>query len=469
MALPVGSTYTLGSTVKTGIAPGGTQYSAPEGSQLKVKNTRTVGGQLYYDIDQTAYGGGTGWVLGSALESAVAAKKTSSAPSTRQEVTPALNTYQQETFQSKINPATKMAEIKELVKPSTPAPAVMNRTVEFENLRTQYNVADLEQTLNDLKAQQDEQYATLRQRKATERGKPVATNVIEGRMSEEERQYQEEADYLGRQVARITDELNTKYNVINQYMTYKGLDYQDAVQAYEREYAANMSVYGLVQQAQQIEYGQWKDKETAKRAAYEFDQTSARANLQIYMNAITSGNTTWESMSPDQQIQVQKLEMQSGMPVGTIASMGLSSKDRILTFSEDKTQAVVIGSNGQMQVISTGLSKSTSGTSAITATNNELKNYIVAKHTLAETFKKFGDSVAPNTIYETYNQYSPWGEAVESADELKKLYGVTSAGGVTQANVNRAKQLIIQNGGSQADLKKAETDPDFVNWVIANY
>lgn len=67
----IGQIYTLGSTVPTGVAPGGTQYNAPAGSQLKVIGTRNVGGQTYYNIDQTAYGGGTGWVLGSALEGAL--------------------------------------------------------------------------------------------------------------------------------------------------------------------------------------------------------------------------------------------------------------------------------------------------------------------------------------------------------------------------------------------------------------
>lgn len=67
----VGQTYQLSADVPTGIAPGGSQYKAPTGSQLKVVETRNVGGQTYYNIDQRAFGGGTGWASAQALQAAI--------------------------------------------------------------------------------------------------------------------------------------------------------------------------------------------------------------------------------------------------------------------------------------------------------------------------------------------------------------------------------------------------------------
>ncbi len=82
--LGIGQTYQLNQSVSTGIAPGGSQYSAPQGSQLKIKNTRNEGGRLFYDIDQTPFGGGTGWVEASALEAAIqAANNNQPAPSSQ--------------------------------------------------------------------------------------------------------------------------------------------------------------------------------------------------------------------------------------------------------------------------------------------------------------------------------------------------------------------------------------------------
>jgi hypothetical protein len=376
-------------------------------------------------------------------------------PTNADQVTPYLNEFQNTVYQSKINPEARMQEIKASLAPTTPKPDTLNRVEEFEKLRTTQGVADLEKTLTDLKAQEDQLYAERRQQKTAERGKPVAQGVIEGRIGQEERDYLERVDAIGRQVARTTDELNTKYNVINTYINYMGLDYQDAVAAYDKEYAINFQVYDLVA----------KEK-AAERSAYEYDTTAAKANLQIMMNAITNGNISYSNLSSTDKLAIQKLEVQAGFPVGTMSNLQMSPKDKILAFSEDKTQAIVVGADGGFTTISTGLQPS--GGSAITATTNALKNFVMQKHTLAETFAKFGDTIAPNTIYKTYNDYSPWGEATETAAQLKDKYNVT-LDTVTTANVNKAKQLIMQNGGSDEDLKKAETDPDFVNWVIANY
>jgi hypothetical protein len=132
--------------------------------------------------------------------------------------------------------------------------------------------------------------------------------------------------------------------------------------------------------------------------------------------------------------------------------------------SNGVTQVGVLDANGNVTVKSYGTSTGGTTTSNLTA----LKNYIAQKKSLEEVFAKFKDTISPNTIYQTYNDHSPWGVATESAAELKSKYNVT-AGTITQANINRAKQIVIQNGGTDEDQKRCETDPDFVNWLIANY
>lgn len=62
----VGDTVTFAQGAKSGSAPGQQQWDL-SGSQAKVIGTRVVNGQTYYNIDQRATGGGTGWVLGSMI------------------------------------------------------------------------------------------------------------------------------------------------------------------------------------------------------------------------------------------------------------------------------------------------------------------------------------------------------------------------------------------------------------------
>lgn len=269
------------------------------------------------------------------------------------DVTANLNQFQSDLFGNASKPEVKvptMEELKGIVTPEGGAPAPLNRVEKFEDLRLSQGVAELETTLNDIKAQEDELNAQFRQQKTAERGKTVPMNVIEGRIGEEERTYLERQDYLGRQKSRVVDELNTKYNVINQYMNFYSLDYQDAVKKYDTEFQNNLAMYGIILDQEKLKVDQWYK-----------DQAIATTNLQMYMNAITAGNLNYSSLSGDQKMMISKLEAQSGVPIGFVSNLQISPKDKILSFSEDKTQAMIMGDNGEFKVINTGLRKSGSG------------------------------------------------------------------------------------------------------------
>ena len=62
----IGQTVNLPGGIPSGVAPGGAEYKTGAGP-TKIKGTRVVNGRTYYDIDQTALGGGTGWIEASAL------------------------------------------------------------------------------------------------------------------------------------------------------------------------------------------------------------------------------------------------------------------------------------------------------------------------------------------------------------------------------------------------------------------
>lgn len=284
-------------------------------------------------------------------------------PTNKDQVTPYLNDYQKGLLSSSQAPQTRVQspeELKAQLTPTTPLPDALNRAKRFDELRTQYGVSALEEGLNGLKAEQEALIAENRQRVNAQRGQGVAGNVVAGRIGEVERQTQERLDYIGRQISRATDELSTKYNVINLYMGFENLDYQDAVQRYEQEYTRNVQIYEMIA-------GQQKQA----RSEFEYDQQAARANLQIYANAITSGNLNAGSMSDDQKLMLNKLEVQSGLPIGFVSSLNLSPKDRLININEKTGEALVVGENGGFQVIQTGFSSGagTGGGSAKVGSN----------------------------------------------------------------------------------------------------
>ena len=204
------------------------------------------------------------------------------APTSKEEVTPFLQDFQSGLYGASTSPDVKiptMDELKDDLAPDQPAPTLLNRTEEFAKFRDEYGVQQLEDNLNDLKAQEEEAYAQLKINEDSERGKPVAMNVIEGRMSEQERIARDNIEFIQRQKSRVVDELNTKYNVIGQMMEFMSLDYQDATKAYDTEFKNNLSLYSII-----------SGKEELALSQAEKDRTAARANLQIYSNAITNGN-----------------------------------------------------------------------------------------------------------------------------------------------------------------------------------
>lgn len=62
----IGQTINMPGGIASGTAPGGSQYKTGAGA-TKILEAKTIGGQTYYNIDQSAIGGGTGWVAASAI------------------------------------------------------------------------------------------------------------------------------------------------------------------------------------------------------------------------------------------------------------------------------------------------------------------------------------------------------------------------------------------------------------------
>lgn len=250
------------------------------------------------------------------------------APRSEGDVTPFLNRFQNGVFKAQDRPQVKvptMEEIRTATQPSIARPDPLSRVTKFEELMEEQGVEELENALNDLKAQEDEAYAQLRVNVRAEKGKPVAIGVIAGRITEQESIARENLDFIQRQKSRKIDELNTKYSVINTYMNFYGLDYQDAVDTYNTEFKQNLSMYGIILDQEKLKVDQWYR-----------DQAIASTNLQMYVNAVTKGNLEYSGLPEDQKVMIAKLEAQSGLPVGFIGSIQKDADADIVFTSTNK-------------------------------------------------------------------------------------------------------------------------------------
>lgn len=227
------------------------------------------------------------------------------------------------------------------------APAVPDLAKQFTDLKTTYNIDGLEQQMNDLDKQEQDAQAQLRANTVNEQGKPVAMNVIEGRVSEQTRQAQDNLDFITRQKTYISNQLQTKYKTIDTLMKLTDSTYDNSKAAYDSQFTQTLS---LINSASAVDE---KAKTDADRAA-----DNARANAQIVINAAATRGVTYADMTPDQKVSLSKLGIESGLGADFFSSvLEKSSGKEILTqvVSADQTKMTIVYKDGTTKLFATGL------------------------------------------------------------------------------------------------------------------
>jgi LysM repeat protein len=273
------------------------------------------------------------------------------------------------------SPEEQKLEFEKYVTPEGPRPEVPKLVDLYTSLRGEQEVEALETKVNDLTAEEDRLMAQLKQEMGIEEGKPVPLGVISGRQSERARQIQTEIDFIGVVKARATAELQTKYNVINTIVNLTQTDYGNALADYNQQFNQNLEFYKILEGKREkvydvavqdrrvaeerlsnveIKVEDWK-REDAVRA-----EESARSNLQIYANLIQSGNLSMSNLSSATQLEISKLEVQSGLGVGFLSAVRQDNPNgeiKSITTRQDESgmkyaDIISVGNDGQISVSS---------------------------------------------------------------------------------------------------------------------
>lgn len=246
----------------------------------------------------------------------IATAKTADEPPTRSTTTDLVGAFKEITGKSSILP-------------SSSTPAAPNFEGTFQQLRGQYGVGALETTINDLDAQEQDLRAQLRVSTNAELGKPVALNVIEGRVGEQERNMMERIDFISRQKSRAVQELQTANDAIENIMNFKKLDYDVAKDQYDTEFNNNLKMFDVI-------------RSTAEFSSSESEkvQDNARANLQIIYNSIADGGDV-STVDEATKMKINKLELQAGLPQGFYETIATQKPDaKVLSTTTRETGGV---------------------------------------------------------------------------------------------------------------------------------
>lgn len=232
-----------------------------------------------------------------------------------------------------------MSNVKASLLPNTPVPQAPNMLQEYQTLRADPSVTSLESKLSQLKQQRNTIITQNQTNQAAEEGKPVAMNVIAGRQTQEQKEATIQLDSVNLQMQTVTDELTMRYTMIDNIMKYTQSDFTNAMTTYETQFKTNQAIYDAFNTAKQQQFTNKMEelKTVMTGTATEIDSSlklqaqqwqeqqdiikNATANLTILGNMIQSGAIDVKSMSADQKLTIQKLELQAGLPAGTLMSI----------------------------------------------------------------------------------------------------------------------------------------------------
>jgi hypothetical protein len=300
-----------------------------------------------------------------------------------------------------------MTQAKDLITGNLGQKPDFNAETKAMNLRTQYGITEGENQMTELQRQSRDIQAQKQARINSEKGKAVAMNVISGRVGEVEQQENERLTAINNSIQTLQSQLNTKYNVVDSIMKYASMDYDNAVKDYDTKFSQNMDMFDMVRNIS-------KDEKTD----IERQEDSARANAQIMIDTMNKNGTTFQQLSTDQQTNLTKLGVQSGLGSEFFKDvMKVSAGKEILTTitNDDKTKTTIMYKDGTTKVIPTGLPagsgiqpKSTGSGGAKTYTSGNLKYTDSTVGTLSTVLKQASGADNYTDANTYYNAYQSW-------------------------------------------------------------
>mgnify|MGYP001392249616 CR=1 FL=1 len=198
---------------------------------------------------------------------------------------------------------------------------------QYKQMRTEYGLDSLQQQAADLQKEIDDLTAQKRQRIQAEEGKTVSTGVISGRVSEIERQENERIDAAQRQLSYVSQQMKNGNDTISMLMGFSKDTYDAAYKQYNDQYSRSIDVINLLRDLSKDE----RDIETQKK-------DDARANLQTIYNNMTAGGVDPESITDEQRMMIQRMEMQAGLPVGFFDSLKAKNPKQSIIATKESTE-----------------------------------------------------------------------------------------------------------------------------------
>lgn len=196
----------------------------------------------------------------------------------------------------------------------------------YAELSKKHGITALEEMVTTLRNDYRGWEAMGRERRNIAMNQQVSMDVIGGRTSEIDRQTNEQLDAIGRQIQYAVDMQTAAMNTVQMIMQFEQVDYQNAFNSYKAQFDAKLSTYTLKKDLEQ----QLWDRDMAEK---QFQQQVAFANLSILAEMAANGSYNYDGLSPEQRMQITKMETQAGLPVGFLSKIQPPPQSKIISTS----------------------------------------------------------------------------------------------------------------------------------------
>lgn len=336
---------------------------------------------------------------------------------------------QNQFFEGGKTPAEIEADVRSKLEGSTQIPTAPNFEESFTNLREELGLSDIESNITELKRSRRGIEAVTRQRTRFEEGRQVGLGVIAGRISETERQAREDLEFVDRQISYQTEQVQAGYNTINTMMSMRNMDFQAGLEVYNAEFNKNKTIYSAIR-------SEITEERSFQQRIIERAQDNAKANLATYSNLILKGNMKYKNLSSAQKLDINKMEIQSGLGIGYLSKLKMSLQDKIISSTQrvapggiQYVDTVIRQDNGKLRVKSIRVGRvhmsSSGGSAAATAAARNKAAKAAAK---AAQQKAFWDTADQSK--DLLREGNQWGEVWNT---FKAKFPGATAGDIDKA------------------------------------
>lgn len=327
----------------------------------------------------------------------------------------------------------RLQELRSEVEPEEGAPEAESLVDQFGKLREEKGLPGFESELNQLTQQIRELQADAREQAFDAEGKPQQLGALRGEQRKIAEDAQRQIDRLSLRRQAVVDQVNTANSAISKIMELTQQDFQNARQTYNEEFNRNLTFVNMLNADQSKE------------------QQEALVNWQLFAQQYEKAGRTWDSLTPEEQAQIEGLAIRAGIPgasqfIGAVAPPGELSVQNIGGFQ--------ILRNDKGEIISTRTLSTKSSIDTSTPTRTNWVNQGLSSNLLTRSdkltkgsFDKIVNAGVPVDIVEDITELITEGHSLDIVRAgLEKVFGRDTGFGYLDTYMN-----TLQSDTSESD------------------